>query len=86
MGNIKLKRKAEAEAMNPLMPVNLTAEQRVQFGKLLMTAAGGFEEDEAWAGKRESLYEFLWKWTGRSARLAFVAGLGTLFCFAVSNV
>jgi hypothetical protein len=51
-----------------------------------MTAAAAFEEDEAWASRRESLYEFLWKWTGRLARLAFVAGLGLLFCFAVSNI
>jgi hypothetical protein len=84
--NMKLKREAEADALDPLKPVNLIPAERLAFEEKLRKAAAAYDKTQRWAAKRESLYLFLWKWSGRLARLAFLGGLGLLFCFAVGNV
>jgi hypothetical protein len=86
MENMKLKREAEADAMDHLDFVNLSPAGRQTAEARLRKAAAGFDTDQRRAARQESIYLFLWKWSGRLARLAFLGGLGLLFCFAVRNI
>jgi 3'-phosphoadenosine 5'-phosphosulfate sulfotransferase (PAPS reductase)/FAD synthetase len=43
-------------------------------------------ENAKWNERRENFYQFVWIWTGRIARLAFLIGLGLLLAFAIKNV
>jgi hypothetical protein len=86
MENMKLKRAAESDAVGSLDFVNLTPADRPAVEARLRKAAAGYDKDEKRAARQESFYFFLWKWSGRLARLAFLVGLGLLFCFAIRNV
>jgi len=84
--NIKLKREAEADAMDHMDFVNLSPADHQAAQLRLRKAAEGYDSDQRRAARQESIYLFLWKWSGRLARLAFLGGVGLLFCFAVGNI
>jgi len=44
------------------------------------------KQNARWNERREIFYRHAWIWTGRLARLAFLAGLGLLLGFAVKNM
>jgi hypothetical protein len=43
-------------------------------------------EDAKYHGKREAIYEFMWQWSSRVSRLAFLVGLIMLLLFAIKNM
>jgi hypothetical protein len=52
--NMKLKREAEADALYPLKPVNLTPAECLAFEEKLRKAAA-YDKDQRWAAKPKSL-------------------------------
>jgi hypothetical protein len=84
---LKDQRETEANELGNLNIVNLRSPgERFMVERRLRGAAEQRGKDIKWAHRRESVYSFVWIWSGRLARLAFVAGLGLLFAFAVGNI
>jgi hypothetical protein len=43
-------------------------------------------KNAAWNSRREKIYQYAWIWSGRVARIAFLAGLALLLAFAIRNM
>ena len=77
----------ELEEMPKLNMVGASSPaERKAYADNLQRALQAYGEGAKWAGRKESLYSFLWRRGGLAARLAFVAGLVLLVCFAVANI
>ena len=84
---VKKRYETEIKEVGNLNVVNLQTESEIEaYAAPRREAARISGKNANWNERRETFYQFIWRWSGRLARLTFLAGFGLLLAFAIENM